>query len=523
MDKLKQLLDDITEIEKLLVPLDSDLYSRIKTIKGKEGFENWLSELKYYLKKLKPDPIVKETIDFIELEHWNGFNDEKNFKLLKAKLKTISLHYDEIVGVEKKIEPKMQLGKNTIIKTAFDEYALIKQEGSGGNGRVFSAINKEGEKVAIKFVEKNISGEKLKRFKNEIHFCESHRHENIVEVIDRGYAFLEEKDYVFYVMPLYAETLRDKMKRGIPHEEVLPIILGILKGLKYAHSLGTIHRDIKPENIMFSEDSSVAILCDFGIAHFSEEELLTKVETSKSDRMANFQYAAPEQREKGGEILPQTDIYAVGLILNKMFTNKIPQGSEYTKIAAIDKEYQYLDEVVDLLLRQNAEERLYPIDKIISELQIRAENHQREKEIQQLKAAKKGLSPPENFEIEIINKEYRDGALVFTLDQDIPEEWFDFLRYGHYDHSFVLGFTPEKVQRESRNQFLMPIYDDMSQDSISKIVKNIVEWTKQANKLYSRKLEERENARRGHEEAKRKAEIAELERKNNLNSFLKNL
>lgn len=87
------------------------------------------------------------------------------------------------------------------IKTAFDEYVLIKQVGSGGNGRVFSATNMNKENVAIKFVERNISASKLKRFKNEIHFCEYHKHKNIVEILDRGYVVLDGTEYVFYVMP----------------------------------------------------------------------------------------------------------------------------------------------------------------------------------------------------------------------------------------------------------------------------------------------------------------------------------
>lgn len=51
-------------------------------------------------------------------------------------------------------------------------------------------------------------------------------------------------------MPLYAKTLRDYIKEGIKYDDVSVIFTGILKGLNYAHKLGTIHRDIKPENIL---------------------------------------------------------------------------------------------------------------------------------------------------------------------------------------------------------------------------------------------------------------------------------
>ena len=69
--------------------------------------------------------------------------------------------------------------------------------------------------------------------------------------------------------------------------------------------------------------------------------------------MANFQYAAPEQRKKGGVTLPQTDIYAAALILNEMFTGEIAQASDYKKIGEIAREYSYLDELFVRMFRQN--------------------------------------------------------------------------------------------------------------------------------------------------------------------------
>ena len=109
--------------------------------------------------------------------------------------------------------------KGLKIQTAFDEYILIKQVGSGGNGRVFSAEASNGDAVAIKFVEKNLPASKLKRFKNEIFFCERHNHKNIVEILDRGFVELDGIAYVFYVMPLYKETLRDKMRAKLSPDQ----------------------------------------------------------------------------------------------------------------------------------------------------------------------------------------------------------------------------------------------------------------------------------------------------------------
>lgn len=380
MDELIETIDRISEIEKMLQPSPGEPFGAFKTISGKQDFETWKSEIGYQLQKLKQESIVVKTIELLDDKKWIGWKDESNFKILKANLQTIKSHLNElaIIGEEQAIvleSEDKKLKSGTTIKTAFDEYTLIKEVGSGGNGRVFSATNADGKSVAVKFVEKALGKGKLKRFKNEIHFCEQHKHKNLVEIIDRGYAHLDDKDYVFYVMPLYSQTLRSKMKAGIKPNDVVEIVVGILEGLEYAHKCGTIHRDIKPENIMFAEENPEPIICDFGIAHFAEDDLLTAVETKKGDRLANFQYAAPEQRIKGGNILPQTDIFAVGLILNEMFTGEIPQARGYTKIADINNDYKYLDDVSEKMFQQKAEDRIHPIPQILEMMNESAKQH----------------------------------------------------------------------------------------------------------------------------------------------------
>ena len=94
-----------------------------------------------------------------------------------------------------KITSRLQAGVKII--TAFDEYVLGKQVGQGGCGRVFLATNSDNEKFAIKFLDRNIDKTKLKRFKNEIHFCEHSTHDNIIKVIDHGYLALENNEYFF--------------------------------------------------------------------------------------------------------------------------------------------------------------------------------------------------------------------------------------------------------------------------------------------------------------------------------------
>ena len=85
-----------------------------------------------------------------------------------------------------------------------------------------------------------------------------------------------------------------------------------------------VHRDLKPENILCSEDLSLVAVADFGIADLPPDLMVTTLETRPGARMANFGYSAPEQRDGSGTVDHCADIYALGLILNEMFTQRVP-------------------------------------------------------------------------------------------------------------------------------------------------------------------------------------------------------
>lgn len=413
-----------------------------------------------------------------------------------------------------------KLKKGTTVQTAFDEYTLIDQVGEGGNGRVFAATNSAGEQVAIKFVARSIGGEKLKRFKNEIAFCERHNHRNIVTILDRGSVSLDDKGYVFYVMPLYAESLKKKLQSGISHENILDIFIGLIEGLKYSHEHGSIHRDIKPENIMFAEGSLIPVICDFGIAHFAEEDLLTVVETKATDRMANFYYAAPEQYKRDGKVYPQTDIYSVALILNEMFTGEIPQAAGHKRIADINADYKYLDDLFDLLFKQDPKDRLYPEDVILSELRVLADLHKRNQEAERLKSVINELVEPEEFNPKLINLEFVDNGIHFVFDTVLPAEWFQILVYGSYDRSCLISYDNNRLKRINKNTISMPLYGHESKETIVKIVENAKDWFVAVSRKYTQETKQQAIVEQRKKEEARLAEIKRLEKESEINTTL---
>jgi serine/threonine protein kinase len=104
----------------------------------------------------------------------------------------------------------------------------------------------------------------------------------------------------------------------------MAIFSQILDGVEAAHLQNVIHRDLKPENILCDQNFATIAIADFGTARFTEDILATAIETGPSQRLANFQYAAPEQRTVGGDVQATADIYALGLMLNELFTGSVP-------------------------------------------------------------------------------------------------------------------------------------------------------------------------------------------------------
>lgn len=406
------------------------------------------------------------------------------------------------------------------VLTAFNKYQLKKQIGQGGNGTVWEATDEDGDSYAIKFLERQNTEKVLKRFENETFFCMKNSHKNIVPILDYG---TDGEEYVFYVMPLYKQTLRDRLRAGLGHEDVMPIFTGIIEGLSFAHKKGTIHRDIKPENILFAENSNVPIIADFGIAHFSQDNKATFIETAKGDRMANFQYAAPEQRKRGGISVEQTDIYAAGLILNEMFTGEVPQALDYRKISDVAPEYGYLDALFEQLFKQDPSERLYPEEKIIVELQALESRNNNEKELTRLSNLSIEMQKPEEISPHVIGLKYEKGEIIFELNQSINKEWFSTIAYGSYDHTSIVGYGTNKLRFYSNNRIAMPIREGDTEDIIKQIVEYVKNWISITNDIYRRAQDDKMKREQEAKIQQKLEKMKKIEKENQMSAFVSSL
>lgn len=302
--------------------------------------------------------------------------------------------------------------KESQFETAFNIYKTSFEIGRGGSGVVYEVSDEDLNVYALKLLEPDkITNEKRKRFKNEIHYCSKVSHPNIISVIDWGFCAANGVKHPFYVMPRYPMTLRDLIKKGIGFDKVLSYFLQLLSGLEMAHREGIWHRDLKPENILFAQDANQMVIADFGIAHFNKENLLTTVETNPNAKMANLQYAAPEQRKKGAKVDFRADIFSLGLILNEMFTGEVIHGTGYKKIKDVAPGHDFLDELVELMIMQSPDAR-----PLISEINLKLNGN-----IDSL------MSERADEEEDIVTP-YLDRNRILTeqkLFVDFRKEWFD--------------------------------------------------------------------------------------------------
>ena len=242
------------------------------------------------------------------------------------------------------------------------------------------------------------------------------------------------------------------------------------------------------------------------------------VETVASDRLANFQYAAPEQRVKGGECDQRADIYAYGLILNELFTGTVPQGTNYKRIGDIAPEYAYLDKVVERMIAQNPSDRYANIDSMLLDVEVLSKAANAELVSKQLEELI--FDSSDVLEMRIINKKWDDGAIYFEISDDLCGQWLtSFKSYGHT--SFCTdGFHLDPNWFEITGR-IIKVFDvgynkERARDTVE-YVSNAVTW---ANNEYVRMVNN--ERKRAHEEEVKNRK-AELDRANKNAKFSRDI
>lgn len=412
--------------------------------------------------------------------------------------------------------------KVRVLESAFDTYKRVRQVGSGGAGAVIEVRNAAGETYAAKYLNPDqLTADKVKRFRNELSFCSKTTHPHIIRVLDWGWVEIDGQKCPFYIMPLYAGSLRELMKRGIEHSQALALYSQVLDGVEAAHLLGVCHRDLKPENVLCDSEGESLVVADFGIARFAEPMLQTAVETQLSSRLANFQYAAPEQRERGAQVDTPADVYALGLLLNEMFTGRIPLGVGFLKIESAAAAYAYLDDLVDLMLMQEPTQRPASIAEIKRQLVARGETVVEQQKLSRLKDTVIPAGEADDLLIdsppELLGVKWEEGVLVFTLSQAVNDVWAECFK-SPGDHTSVMGFEPNRFRIRGTHLKIGRVDD---QGTAQRIVDYTKDYVAKANRNYRARLEREAHDRQRREEEALRQQIALAEKSRTINDGLK--
>jgi|WetSurMetagenome_2_1015567.scaffolds.fasta_scaffold11088_6 serine/threonine protein kinase len=334
-------------------------------------------------------------------------------------------------------------------ETALNLYTATHLLGEGGAGRVYAATDPDGEAVAIKVLDAGrATTDKRKRFKNETAFLARQKHVNLVRVTDHGVISSKSVNGPFYVMERFEGSLRDLLAGGISPQSAIDLFSQVLHGVEAAHLMGAVHRDLKPENILWRGKPAALAIADFGVARFAGEDLFTEVETAHGARLANFEYAAPEQRRRGGAVGVPADIYALGLILNQLFTNEVPHGTSYKTAGSVDAAFAYVDPVVEEMIRQDPLARPKSIEEVKRRLRL---GHEQQMIAQRLAANRqdvvKANEIEDSFAVEppkVVDADWNNGTLTLTLDKAPPPLWVQILQFRLGNFSSYMGLEPPR-------------------------------------------------------------------------------
>ena len=196
-------------------------------------------------------------------------------------------------------------------------YQCVRVIGRGGMGMVWEAIElRLDRRVALKVaLDTRFPETAIAAMWGEAKLAANVNDAGVVTVLDVG-TTLDGRPY--YTMEFVEGTdLAAVLKDGkLASNEALRIAIEVAQAVAAAHDKGIVHRDLKPRNVMIDKKSRARVL-DFGLA------LKPAASPTPQTFAGSPPYMAPEQI-RAQSVGPQTDVYAIGVLLYEMLTGKRP-------------------------------------------------------------------------------------------------------------------------------------------------------------------------------------------------------
>ena len=200
--------------------------------------------------------------------------------------------------------------------------------GGGGFGDVY-LVGHEGldQNTALKVLGRQYVNDReiVGRFKLEARSVASFDHPNIVRAYHAGQGIFQ-GDRVSYIAMEYVPggTLKERIQKegSLPTPTAVAIALQVARALGAVHEREVIHRDIKPQNVLLTKDGKAKVT-DFGIAWARSATRIT----GGHQILGTSGYMSPEHA-RGEPVGPESDLYALGVMLYEMLTGELPHDAE---------------------------------------------------------------------------------------------------------------------------------------------------------------------------------------------------
>ncbi|MEU4676453.1 serine/threonine-protein kinase [Micromonospora sp. NPDC023737] len=208
-------------------------------------------------------------------------------------------------------------------------YRLIEQLGAGGMSVVWRGYDEVlGRQVAVKVLASRLASDRAFRHRIRIEAQAAARlcHPNITNVYDYGEAEHDGVTTPYVVMELidgHSLSSRLGRERQLPWRDAVTIAAEVASALATAHVRGVVHRDVTPGNVMLTATGVKVV--DFGISALVGES----EKGTDGALLGTPAYLAPERLDNG-QVSPATDVYAVGLLLYRMLTGRLPWQASTT-------------------------------------------------------------------------------------------------------------------------------------------------------------------------------------------------
>ena len=110
-------------------------------------------------------------------------------------------------------------------------------------------------------------------------------------------------------------------------KDVTEIIANVLFGLKDLHQNGKVHSNLTAENVLLTDDGQI-LLTNYVVLGNRNQAMIDFRQSGGRKSSSSLAFAAPERfnMEKSASLLPNSDIYSVGVLTYYLLTGRYPYG-----------------------------------------------------------------------------------------------------------------------------------------------------------------------------------------------------